>query len=587
MIAQLLPEDLKHFKSIPQGQNEEELEVIYDTPVKHQLLLRPSFTSPSPDSEISQQSPNASVEYNQSDEEHKATIIDLNYKDGPWKGDLYEHSVSNRKGLPLKGSIQMVDLTTPWEAPDKEAGKESPDRVTRLPSFSHLTSSLPQPFLQQIQQFQVPQTLPAYQPFLPFLLPTMTALPSPTTGAFPFLYATTSQMINADIISNSYSAVTMNNIMNIQSKEDEFDFAEVHGKYKVIEKIGEGTFSSVYKAVSLMNNSNHGKVFALKRISATCRPSRILNEIQHLKNLGGTAHVSPLLGGLRFRDQVTLVLPYFEHDKFKDYITTLSLTQMQNYMKALLQALNHLHANFVIHRDIKPGNFLYHVKSNSFMLVDFGLAQMQSDSPPSPTPEVRSRKRSPASEREFFTSSKRLRSSSSSLGASTTGLFSSSSNQLDYQVALQNAIYSGKRPMQAPRAGTRGFRAPEVLLKCPNQTTAIDIWSAGIIFLCMLTMRYPFFNSPDDLSALSEIAALFGTKEVHEVALSLGRRVHFPRQMPAMVLKDVCSQLSGPRNYVIPDSAYDLLARTLELDPAKRITSSQALQHPFFSELPP
>jgi hypothetical protein len=29
------------------------------------------------------------------------------------------------------------------------------------------------------------------------------------------------------------------------------------------------------------------------------------------------------------------------------------------------------------------------------------------------------------------------------------------------------------RQMQAPRAGTRGFRAPEVLLKYPYQTTGI------------------------------------------------------------------------------------------------------------------
>lgn len=43
-----------------------------------------------------------------------------------------------------------------------------------------------------------------------------------------------------------------------------------------------GTFSSVYKAVSMDGSS----VVALKRIYATCRPARILNEIQHLKNLG-------------------------------------------------------------------------------------------------------------------------------------------------------------------------------------------------------------------------------------------------------------------------------------------------------------
>ena len=39
---------------------------------------------------------------------------------------------------------------------------------------------------------------------------------------------------------------------------------------------------------------------------------------------------------------------------------------------------------------------------------------------------------------------------------------------------------------------------------------ALDVWSAGIILLCFLTRRFPFFNSNDDAEALMELAALFG-----------------------------------------------------------------------------
>ena len=74
----------------------------------------------------------------------------------------------------------------------------------------------------------------------------------------------------------------------------------------------------------------------------------------------------------------------------------------------------------------------------------------------------------------------------------------------------------------APRAGTPGFRAPEVLLKCPNQTTAVDVWSAGVILLCLLSGRYPFFRASDDLSALAQIIALMGTTECTRVAKELG-----------------------------------------------------------------
>lgn len=38
-----------------------------------------------------------------------------------------------------------------------------------------------------------------------------------------------------------------------------------------------------------------------------------------------------------------------------------------------------------------------------------------------------------------------------------------------------------KKEIQATRAGTPGYRPPEVLLKYPNQTTAVDCWAAGNI----------------------------------------------------------------------------------------------------------
>ena len=74
----------------------------------------------------------------------------------------------------------------------------------------------------------------------------------------------------------------------------------------------------------------------------------------------------------------------------------------------------------------------------------------------------------------------------------------------------------------APRAGTPGFRAPEVLLKCPHQTTAVDIWSAGVILLCLLSGRYPFFRASDDLSALAQIISLMGSAECAKVSRELG-----------------------------------------------------------------
>lgn len=82
---------------------------------------------------------------------------------------------------------------------------------------------------------------------------------------------------------------------------------------------------------------------------------------------------------------------------------------------------------------------------------------------------------------------------------------------------------AGLQTLAAPRAGTPGFRPPEVLLKHMNQTTAVDMWSAGVVLLCVLSGRYPFFKSHCDLAALSEIINVFGTEAVEKIANKFGK----------------------------------------------------------------
>ena len=45
-------------------------------------------------------------------------------------------------------------------------------------------------------------------------------------------------------------------------------------------------------------------------------------------------------------------------------------------MRQLMLAMEHLHVNGIIHRDVKPSNFLYDYRNRRGVLVDFGLAQV-------------------------------------------------------------------------------------------------------------------------------------------------------------------------------------------------------------------
>jgi serine/threonine protein kinase len=74
--------------------------------------------------------------------------------------------------------------------------------------------------------------------------------------------------------------------------------------------------------------------------------------------------------------------------------------------------------------------------------------------------------------------------------------------------AAMNGVGGGvderrKRP-EAPHVGTRGFRAPEVLLGSLQQGVALDCFSAGCMLLSLLSRRSPFFVAETDAAALAE-----------------------------------------------------------------------------------
>lgn len=78
---------------------------------------------------------------------------------------------------------------------------------------------------------------------------------------------------------------------------------------------------------------------------------------------------------LRRQDAVAFVMPYVRHDKFHDYFNRLDARELQLYMRNLLLALRRVHSFGIIHRDVKPSNFLHDRKNSKYLLVDFGLAQ--------------------------------------------------------------------------------------------------------------------------------------------------------------------------------------------------------------------
>lgn len=82
-----------------------------------------------------------------------------------------------------------------------------------------------------------------------------------------------------------------------------------------------------------------------------------------------------IVEGIRERDQIIIVLAYFEHTDFKKIIQDPSVDLIRTYMGELFEALAYVHSRGVVHRDVKPANFLFNLDTRKAMLVDFGLAQ--------------------------------------------------------------------------------------------------------------------------------------------------------------------------------------------------------------------
>jgi len=49
-------------------------------------------------------------------------------------------------------------------------------------------------------------------------------------------------------------------------------------------------------------------------------------------------------------------MPFIEHDKFKEYVEIMALSEVQDYMKGLFLALTSVHKFGIIHGDVKLSN---------------------------------------------------------------------------------------------------------------------------------------------------------------------------------------------------------------------------------------
>ncbi|KAK2461713.1 hypothetical protein APHAL10511_006176 [Amanita phalloides] len=219
-------------------------------------------------------------------------------------------------------------------------------------------------------------------------------------------------------------------------------------KYIQLEKLGEGTYATVYKGRSKATN----EIVALKEIHLDAEegtPSTAIREISLMKELKHV-NVVRLHDVIHTEAKLILIFEYCEQD-LKKYMDqhgdrgALEPNTVRSFMYQLLKGTAFCHENQVLHRDLKPQNLLINRKGE-LKLGDFGLARA----------------------------------------------FGVPVNTFSNEVV------------------TLWYRAPDVLLGSRTYSTSIDVWSCGCIFAEMIS-GLPLFRGRDNQDQLLHIMRIIGT----------------------------------------------------------------------------
>lgn len=218
--------------------------------------------------------------------------------------------------------------------------------------------------------------------------------------------------------------------------------------FEKLDKIGQGTYSSVYKARDLET----GKIVALKKVRfLNMDPESVRFMAREIHILRRLDHPNVMkLEGLvtsRMSRNLYLVFEYMEHDLAGIAATPgikFTQPQIKCYMQQLFRGLEHCHSRGVLHRDIKGSNIL--IDNNGVLkIADFGLA----------------------------------------------------------------TFYDKNQPMTS-RVVTLWYRPPELLLGSTEYGPAIDLWSAGCI-LAELFAGKPIMPGRTEVEQMHKIFKLCGS----------------------------------------------------------------------------
>ena len=179
---------------------------------------------------------------------------------------------------------------------------------------------------------------------------------------------------NIKVIFDEYHNLNLNHDLRVFEK----NYLHINGQiYLRLELIGKGGSGKVYKILR-----KDRKIFALKKNKIDQFNTQIahnfINEIIILKLLSGKSSIVQIQDAeINFeKKMVSIILEYGDYDLeslIKEKKNKSDLSCIKFYWKQILEAVNEIHQERIVHGDLKPSNFLF--VDNSLKLIDFGISK--------------------------------------------------------------------------------------------------------------------------------------------------------------------------------------------------------------------
>lgn len=291
-------------------------------------------------------------------------------------------------------------------------------------------------------------------------------------------------------------------------------------KYNLQEKLGSGTYGSVYLAttktkieqkvaVKFFNQLNDKKMKYVEIDYTSMREAAILKSLDHPNIVKLKEIIFNQKGFAMIFEYCPLNLRQFikRNPSIKD-------SELKSLSRQIISGMNYLHSSCILHRDLKPDNILLDPK-DVIKLADFGLAR---------------------------------------------------------QLAQPFREYSNS-------ILTLYYRAPELCYGETQYSLGVDMWSIGCT-LAEIVLGEPLFKSISEVDLLFSIHATLGkpseddAEMFREISKRKGAKITMPNIKQTRTVRGLLKDKAH-------EGFIDMIERILRYDPQARPTCAELLKHPY------